>query len=159
MVPILNRSNLISKVCKSDNMQIWSHIVFHMVQWYVKCLHTPCRSILHIHIHICVLMDIMECGVSPPSMQIHTPYPYPYLYPYGYYGVWSVDTLHVDPYFVSISIYVSLGILQSVECLCTPCRLHSVSISIFVSIWILQSLECPHTLHRLTVYIEYTVNP
>ena len=42
MVPILNRSILISKVCNSDNMKIWSHI----------------------HVH----MDIMECKVSPHSM-------------------------------------------------------------------------------------------
>ena len=42
MVPILNRSILISKVCNSDNIQTWSHI----------------------HVH----MDIMECKVSPNSM-------------------------------------------------------------------------------------------
>ena len=42
MVPILNRSILISKVCKSDNMQTWSHI--------------------------CVHMDIMEFKVLPHSM-------------------------------------------------------------------------------------------
>ena len=42
MVPILNRSILISKVCNSDNMQTW--------------------------IHICVHMDIMECKMSPQSM-------------------------------------------------------------------------------------------
>ena len=42
MVPILNRSILISKVCTNDNMQTWSHI----------------------HVH----MDIMEYKVSPHSM-------------------------------------------------------------------------------------------
>ena len=70
MVPILDRSILISKVCISVNMQTWSHI--------------------------CVHMDIMECKVSSLSIYTHTLYPYPYLYPYGYYEVWSVPTLHVD---------------------------------------------------------------
>ena len=42
MVPILNRSILISKVCDSDNMKTWSHI----------------------HVKI----DIMECKVSPHTM-------------------------------------------------------------------------------------------
>ena len=42
MVPILNGSIIISKVCNSDNMQTLSHI----------------------HVH----MDIMECKVSPHSM-------------------------------------------------------------------------------------------
>ena len=42
MVPILNRSILISKVCNSDNMQTWSNI----------------------HVH----MDIMEYKMSPHSM-------------------------------------------------------------------------------------------
>ena len=42
MVPILNRSIFISKVCNSDNIQTWSHINVHM--------------------------DIMECKVSPHSM-------------------------------------------------------------------------------------------
>ena len=55
----------------------------------------------------------------------------PYVYPYGYHRVWHVITIHADPH----------------------------SISIFVSIWILQSVECPHTPCRLTVYIEYTANP
>ena len=48
MVPILNRSILISKVCNSDNMQTSSHI----------------------HVH----MDIMECKVSPHSMLIDSLY-------------------------------------------------------------------------------------
>ena len=42
MVPIFNRSILISKVSKGDNIQTWSHINVHM--------------------------DIMECKVSPHSM-------------------------------------------------------------------------------------------
>ena len=42
MVPILNRSILISKVCDSDNMKTWSNI----------------------HVH----RDIMEFKVSPHSM-------------------------------------------------------------------------------------------
>ena len=42
MVPILNRSILISKVCNSDDMQTWSHIHAHM--------------------------DIMEGTASPHSM-------------------------------------------------------------------------------------------
>ena len=42
MVPILNRSILISKVCNSDNMKTWSNI----------------------HVH----RDIMEYKVSPHSM-------------------------------------------------------------------------------------------
>ena len=42
MVPILNRSILISNICNSDNMQTWCHI----------------------HVY----MDIMECKVSPHSM-------------------------------------------------------------------------------------------
>ena len=46
MVAILNRSILISKVCNSDNMQTWSHI----------------------HVH----MDMMECKVSPHSMENHS---------------------------------------------------------------------------------------
>ena len=41
IVPILNRSILISKVCTSDNMQTWSNI--------------------HAHMHI------MECKVTPHS--------------------------------------------------------------------------------------------
>ena len=92
------------------------------ILWNVKCLQTPCRSILHIHIHICIHMDTMEYGVSPDSMQICTPYPYPYLYPYGYYGVWGVSRLHVDLYSISISISVSIWILWSMGCLQTPCR-------------------------------------
>ena len=48
MVPILNRSILISKVCNSDNMQTWSCI--------------------HVNIHI------MECKVSPHSMLIDSLY-------------------------------------------------------------------------------------
>ena len=42
MVPILNRSILISKVSKGDNIQTWSHINVHM--------------------------DILKCKVSPHSM-------------------------------------------------------------------------------------------
>ena len=42
MVPMLDRSIFISKVCNSDNMSASSHI--------------------------CVHMDIMECKVSPHSM-------------------------------------------------------------------------------------------
>ena len=34
----------------------------------VGCNHTPCRPTLHIHIHICIHMDITKCGVSPHSM-------------------------------------------------------------------------------------------
>ena len=41
-------------------------------------------------------MDIMECGVFPHFMLIHTSYPYLYWYTYGYYRVWSVHTFHVD---------------------------------------------------------------
>ena len=29
----------------------------------VECLHTPCRPTLHIHVHICIYMDITKCGV------------------------------------------------------------------------------------------------
>ena len=97
MVPILNRSILISKFCNSDNIQTWSHINVHL--------------------------DILENKVSPHSMSIHSPYPYLCLYPYGYYRVWSVTTLHGDPHPLSISIIVSKWILQNVECAHTPCRL------------------------------------
>ena len=39
MVPILNRSILISKVCNSDNMQTWSHIHVHID--IMKCKSVP----------------------------------------------------------------------------------------------------------------------
>ena len=44
----------------------------------------------------------------------------------------SVSSLLLDPYSISISLSVSVWILQNVQCACTP--------------------------YRLTVYIEYTVN-
>ena len=53
--------------------------------------------------------------------------------PYGIMECKSVSTLHVDPY--------------------------SASISMSVSIWILQSVKCPHTPCTLTVYIEYKCQP
>ena len=92
MVPVLNRSLLISKVCNSDNMQTWSHINIHM--------------------------DIMEYKMSSHSMQIHTLYQYPCLYTYGYYGVWSVSAFHVDPHSLFISIFMFIWILQTVCILC-----------------------------------------
>ena len=49
------------------SMSIW-------ILWNVKCLHTTCRSILCIHIHVCILMDIMECRVLPHSMYIDSLY-------------------------------------------------------------------------------------
>ena len=97
MVPILNRSILISKVCDSDNMKTWSNIHVHIILWNLKCLHTPCRSIL-----LC---------------------PYPYLYPYGYYKMWSITTLHEDQHSILISLFVTIRILQSVEHPHTPCSL------------------------------------
>ena len=39
----------------------------------VSTLHVT-NNALCIHIHICIHMDIAECGVFPHSMQIDTPY-------------------------------------------------------------------------------------
>ena len=56
--------------------------VFIWILWNVKCLHTPCRSILCINIHVCIYMHIMECGVSPCFMWTFTAYLYPPLFSY-----------------------------------------------------------------------------
>ena len=56
--------------------------VFIWILWNVKCLHTPCRNILCINIHVCIYMHITECGVSLCFMWTFTAYLYPPLYSY-----------------------------------------------------------------------------
>ena len=69
MIPIFNRSILISKVCNSDIIQTWSHINVHMD--IMKCKVSPA---LHVDSHSITLSmslsiwDITECGVLPNSM-------------------------------------------------------------------------------------------
>ena len=108
------------------------------ILWNVECSYTPCTLSFHIHIYICINIDITEC--------VYTVYLYPCLYLYGYYTVWSVSTLHVDSYSVSISMSVSIWILWNVECSYTPCTL-SFHIHIYICIHI------DITEHVYTVYL------
>ena len=85
---------------------------------------------LSFHMHI-----YMEC--------VYTVYLYPCLYLYGYYRVWSVSTLHVDSY--SITMSVSIWILWNVECSYTPCTL-SFHIHIYIYIHI-NITECVYTVY------------
>ena len=124
--------------------------------------YTPCT----LSFHMCIY--ITEC--------VYTVYLYPCLYLYGYYRLWSVSTLNVDPYSISISMFVSIWILWNVECSYTPCTLsfhihiyicihiditecvyYCVSISMSVSIWVLQIVECLHTQCRPILHIHIHV--
>ena len=105
------------------------------ILWNVECSYTPCTLSFHIHIYIYIHINIMEC--------VYTVYLYPCLYLYGYYGVWSVSTLHVDSY--SISMSVSIWILWNVECSYTPCTL-SFHIHIYIYIHI-SITECVYTVY------------
>ena len=106
----------------SMSVSIW-------ILWNVECSYTPHTLSFHIHI------DIMEF--------VYTVYLYPCLYLYGYYGVWSVSTLHVDSY--SMSMFVSIWILWNVECSYTPCTL-SFHIHIYICIHI-DITECVYTVY------------
>ena len=118
------------------------------ILWNVECSYTPCSLSFHIHIYICIHIDIMEC--------VYTVYLYTCLYPYGYYGVWSLSTLHVDSY--SIFMSVSIWILWNVECSYTPCTL-SFHIHIYIYIHI-DIMECVYTVYQypcLYLYAYYGV--
>ena len=75
------------------------------VLWNVECSYTPCTLSFHIHIYICIHIDITEC--------VYTVYLYPCLYLYGYYRVWSVSTLHVRPILcIHIHVCIDMCIME-----------------------------------------------
>ena len=107
------------------------------ILWNVECSYTPCTLSFHIHIYIYIHINITEC--------VYTVYLYPCLYLYGYYRLWSVSTLNVDPYSISIFMFVSIWILWNVECSYTPCTL-SFHIHIYIYIHI-NITECVYTVY------------